>query len=63
MLDVNSKEKGGSSYLQNKIYKVEERLKWELKQWELLEDGAKAKNSEGTITKSSSTKDNVSEWV
>lgn len=58
LFDVNSKEKGGSFYLQSKIYRAAERLKWELKQRELRETSAKANNNaEGTTTNASSTKD------
>ena len=60
LFDVNSKEKGGSFYLQSKIYRAAERLKWELRQRELREEGAKAKNSGGTTTSTSSAKDKVS---
>lgn len=34
LFDVNSKDKGGSFYLQSKIYRAAERLKWEIKQLE-----------------------------
>lgn len=60
LFDVNSKEKGGSFYLQSKIYRAAERLKWELRQRELREEGAKTKNSGGTTTSTSSAKDKVS---
>ncbi|KAK5780724.1 import motor complex subunit PAM16 PWA37_003375 [Arxiozyma heterogenica] len=61
LFDVNSKDKGGSFYLQSKIYRAAERLKWELKQQELREEGAKAENIKQTTTNASSTKDKVSE--
>ncbi|CCC67513.1 hypothetical protein NCAS_0A09550 [Naumovozyma castellii] len=34
LFDINDKEKGGSFYLQSKIYRASERLKWELAQRE-----------------------------
>ncbi|CCK68614.1 import motor complex subunit PAM16 KNAG_0B01710 [Huiozyma naganishii CBS 8797] len=34
LFGVNDKEKGGSFYLQSKIYRAAERLKWELRQQE-----------------------------
>lgn len=37
LFDVNDAEKGGSFYLQSKIYRASERLKWELAQREKAE--------------------------
>lgn len=34
LFDINDREKGGSFYLQSKIYRAAERLKWELSQKE-----------------------------
>lgn len=34
LFNVNDKEKGGSFYLQSKIYRAAERLKWEIKEQE-----------------------------
>nr|2GUZ_B Chain B, Mitochondrial import inner membrane translocase subunit TIM16 [Saccharomyces cerevisiae]2GUZ_D Chain D, Mitochondrial import inner membrane translocase subunit TIM16 [Saccharomyces cerevisiae]2GUZ_F Chain F, Mitochondrial import inner membrane translocase subunit TIM16 [Saccharomyces cerevisiae]2GUZ_H Chain H, Mitochondrial import inner membrane translocase subunit TIM16 [Saccharomyces cerevisiae]2GUZ_J Chain J, Mitochondrial import inner membrane translocase subunit TIM16 [Saccharo len=34
LFEVNDKEKGGSFYLQSKVYRAAERLKWELAQRE-----------------------------
>lgn len=34
LFEINDKEKGGSFYLQSKIYRAAERLKWELAQKE-----------------------------
>lgn len=55
LFDVNSKERGGSFYLQSKIYRASERLKWELKQREaekagpdVAAEGAKKPANEGT---------------
>ncbi|KAL3232575.1 Mitochondrial import inner membrane translocase subunit TIM16 [Nakaseomyces bracarensis] len=47
LFNINDKEKGGSFYLQSKIYRASERLKWELSQneKEVAEtDGAKDPN-------------------
>lgn len=41
LFNVNDKDKGGSFYLQSKIYRAAERLKWEVKQRE-REDGGEA---------------------
>ncbi|AAS53449.2 AFR078Wp [Eremothecium gossypii ATCC 10895] len=42
LFDINDKEKGGSFYLQSKIYRAAERLKWELAQREQADKGASA---------------------
>ncbi|AGO13225.1 AaceriAFR078Wp [[Ashbya] aceris (nom. inval.)] len=39
LFDINDKEKGGSFYLQSKIYRAAERLKWELAQREQMGKG------------------------
>lgn len=44
LFNVNDKDKGGSFYLQSKIYRAAERLKWELANRERLE---KQNNKEG----------------
>lgn len=47
LFDVNDKEKGGSFYLQSKIYRAAERLKYEIAQREAAKngrDGAAPKN-------------------
>lgn len=41
LFNVNDKDKGGSFYLQSKIYRAAERLKWEIKQKEKEESEAK----------------------
>lgn len=67
LFDVNSKEKGGSFYLQSKIYRAAERLKWEIKQNE-AENEAKDKeakkedaNNEETTKNDSNTVNNDAE--
>lgn len=37
LFEVNDKEKGGSFYLQSKVYRAAERLKWELAQREKMQ--------------------------
>ncbi|CAL9737609.1 mitochondrial import inner membrane translocase subunit TIM16 [Monosporozyma servazzii] len=62
LFDVNNKEKGGSFYLQSKIYRAAERLKWEIKQRELQEKAGKANNKDGATTSNSAApKDKASE--
>lgn len=62
LFDVNNKEKGGSFYLQSKIYRAAERLKWEIKQRELQEKATKANNKDGaTASNAAAPKDKPSE--
>ncbi|EDO15467.1 hypothetical protein Kpol_463p17 [Vanderwaltozyma polyspora DSM 70294] len=42
LFDVNDKEIGGSFYLQSKIYRAAERLKWEIAEREKTTDGGDA---------------------
>lgn len=48
LFEVNDKEKGGSFYLQSKVYRAAERLKWELAQ---REKNAKAKAGDASTAK------------
>lgn len=44
LFDVNDAEKGGSFYLQSKIYRAAERLKWELAQREKAKEPSEHSN-------------------
>lgn len=50
LFDVNDKNKGGSFYLQSKIYRAAERLKWEIKERE-KEVNINKENSQTSNTK------------
>ncbi|CAR29790.1 hypothetical protein ZYGR_0AD04740 [Zygosaccharomyces rouxii] len=49
LFDINDKEKGGSFYLQSKIYRAAERLKYEIAQREAAKNGGSSpKGSDGS---------------
>ncbi|CAI4043617.1 hypothetical protein SKDZ_10G1100 [Saccharomyces kudriavzevii ZP591] len=54
LFEVNDKEKGGSFYLQSKVYRAAERLKWELAQRD-KQAGAKAGGDTSTAKPSSNS--------
>lgn len=47
LFDINDKEKGGSFYLQSKIYRAAERLKYEIAQREASKDGGQSSKDGG----------------
>lgn len=54
LFNVNDKEKGGSFYLQSKIYRAAERLKWEIKEHE-KETGATTEEGDPAVAKDPSS--------
>ncbi|SCU83194.1 LADA_0C10088g1_1 [Lachancea dasiensis] len=55
LFDVNDKEKGGSFYLQSKIYRAAERLKYEIAEKEKLNGTGQTRQTENKSEKPSPT--------
>ncbi|CCK73522.1 import motor complex subunit PAM16 NDAI_0G05390 [Naumovozyma dairenensis CBS 421] len=61
LFEINDKDKGGSFYLQSKIYRAAERLKWEIAERERLENEKKQEQQQGQADTNASTANNSKE--